>query len=85
MTKTLGHGFSAKVKLAHTSDGKDYALKIFDLTKENNDTNFIKMLKEEINATMGLKHKHIIRYHEFQENVEMTKGDGSKVPVAFIA
>ena len=37
LTKKLGIGFSAKVKLAHTSDGKEYALKIFDLTKESND------------------------------------------------
>ena len=43
------------------------------------------MLKEEIQATMGLKHKHIVRYHEFKENTIMTKKDGSTVPVAFIA
>ena len=65
LTKKLGSGFSAKVKLAHTADGHEYALKIFDLTRQSNDKNFIGMLKEEIKATMGLKHKHIIRYHEF--------------------
>ena len=43
------------------------------------------MLKEEIQATMGLKHKHIVRYYEFQEQSVMTKRDGSTVPVAFIA
>ena len=71
--------------MAHTPDGTEYALKIFDLEKDTNDTNFIKMLKEEISATMQLRHKHIIRYHECQENVEMTRTDGSKVQVAFIA
>ena len=65
LTKKLGVGFSAKVKLAHTPDGRDFALKIFDLSKETNDKNFIHMLKEEIQATMGLKHKHIVRYYEF--------------------
>ena len=43
------------------------------------------MLKEEIQATMGLKHKHIVRYFEFKENTIMTRKDGSTVPVAFIA
>ena len=38
LTKTLGTGFSAKVKLAHDKDGKEYAIKIFDLNNEMNDT-----------------------------------------------
>ena len=37
LTKTLGSGFSAKVKLAHDESGKEFAIKIFDLKKEMND------------------------------------------------
>lgn len=36
LTKTLGSGFSAKVKLAYADDGKEYAIKIFDLAKSEN-------------------------------------------------
>ena len=32
LTKKLGEGVSAKVKLAHDEDGKPYAIKIFDLS-----------------------------------------------------
>ena len=31
ITKKLGSGFSATIRLAHTDDGTSYALKIFDL------------------------------------------------------
>ena len=31
LTKKLGVGFSAKVKLAHNADGQQFALKIFNL------------------------------------------------------
>ena len=65
LTKKLGKGFSAKVKLAHTNDGQEYALKIFDLTTQSNDKNFIQMLKEEFQTTISLRHKHIVRYYEF--------------------
>ena len=31
LTKTLGSGFSAKVKFATDTDGNEYAIKLFDL------------------------------------------------------
>ena len=37
LTKTLGSGFSAKVKLAHDESGKEFAIKIFDLKNAMND------------------------------------------------
>ena len=33
--QTLGQGFSAKVKIGIDEDGKKYALKIFDLSKDS--------------------------------------------------
>lgn len=35
LIKTLGEGFSAKVKLATDEQGNEYAIKIFDLANES--------------------------------------------------
>ena len=51
----------------------------------NNDERNIKLLKEEVDATINFDHKHIVKYYEFSENSTMTKKNGVKVPVAFIA
>ena len=45
LTKTLGSGFSAKVKLAHDDSGKEYAIKIFDLNNEMNDKRQMELIK----------------------------------------
>ena len=54
ITKKLGAGFSATIRLAHKDDGTSYALKIFDLRKEGNDDKFLKLINEEVQATIGL-------------------------------
>ena len=46
ITKKLGAGFSATIRLAHKDDGTCYALKIFDLRKEGNDDKFLKQDSE---------------------------------------
>lgn len=51
ITKTLGSGFSAKVKLAVDDNGDEYALKIFDLTNPKNNKKSIELLKKEVEAT----------------------------------
>ena len=48
LTKTLGQGFSAKVKLAHDSTGNEYALKIFDLNNPKNNKKAMDLLKKEV-------------------------------------
>ena len=84
LSKTLGEGFSAKVKLATGPDGKQYALKIFDLSKESNSKAAIRYMKEEVAMTMNLSHKNIVKYHDFKESSTMNaKGKG--VEVAYIA
>ena len=35
LTKTLGSGMSAKVKLAIDEEGNEYAIKIFDMTNQS--------------------------------------------------
>jgi len=67
LTKTLGAGFSAKVKLAHKDDGSEYAIKIFDLSNSQNNAKFMNLLRDEVEATMKLNHQHIVKYHEFNE------------------
>lgn len=67
ITKKLGSGFSATIRLAHTDDGTSYALKIFDLRKEGNDEKFLKLIREEVQATTQLEHKNIVKYFEFDE------------------
>ena len=51
LDKTLGSGFSAKVKLAHDESNAEYALKIFDLKNPANSKKAIELLKKEVEAT----------------------------------
>ena len=85
VTKKLGKGFSATIRLAHTEDGTSYALKIFDRSKPENDDKFLALVDEEVSATLDLKHKNIVKYHEFQKDAEFVKSDGSRKRVAYIA
>lgn len=66
--KTLGSGFSAKVKLATSQDGTEYALKIFRLDNPNFNSRAFKLLKEEVAATTKLDHCHVVKYFEFKES-----------------
>ena len=50
-SKTLGSGFSAKVKLATDANNAEYALKIFDLTNPVNSKKAVELLKKEVEAT----------------------------------
>ena len=45
LTKTLGSGFSAKVKLAYDEAGNEYAIKIFDLAKAENSARQMELIK----------------------------------------
>ena len=65
LTKTLGSGFSAKVKLAYDQEGKQYAIKIFDLAKAENSTRQMELIKQEVEATLKLRHKFIAGYYDF--------------------
>ena len=68
LDRTLGSGFSAKVKLATSSkDGEKYALKIFRLDNPNFDARQFKLLKEEVQATQQFDNKHVVKYYEFKE------------------
>ena len=85
LTKTLGQGFSAKVKLAHDSAGNEYALKIFDLTNPKNNKKAMDLLKKEVDACNKLQYKHIVKYNEFKEESMQIKKNGEESPVAYIA
>ena len=49
--KTLGEGYSAKVKLAVDEEGNQVALKIFDLTDPEISDKAVKFVKQEVDAT----------------------------------
>ena len=85
ISKTLGSGFSAKVKLAKDEDGNQYALKIFDLGNKHNNERAMKYLKNEVQMTMNLSHKHIVKYHKFEEKTHWIRSNGKSNPVAYIA
>ena len=85
ITKKLGAGFSATIRLAHTEDGTSYALKIFDRSKPENDDKFLALVEEEVSATLDLKHKNIVKYFEYEKDAEYVKADGTKKRVAYIA
>ena len=85
ITKKLGAGFSAKIKLAHTDDGTSYAIKIFDRSLPENDEKFLQLVDEEVRATQDLKHQNIVRYFDWNTDAEYVKEDGRKKRVAYIA
>ena len=74
------------MKLAHKEDGSEYAMKIFDLSNTQNNGRFMELLKSEVEATMKLDHKHIVKYYEFNDASIMKKTkDGKETTVAYIA
>jgi serine/threonine protein kinase len=83
--RTLGSGFSAKVKHGTSADGSEYALKIFRLDNPQFNDKAFKLLKEEVEATTQLDHRHVVKYFEFKERANMIKKNGTAVEVAYIA
>ena len=65
VTKKIGQGFSAKIKLAHDDESNKFALKIFDKRKEDNDVKAMKLLRDEVQHALGLDSKHVAKYYEF--------------------
>ena len=49
--RTLGSGFSAKVKVGIAQDGTEYALKIFKKSNPNFDARAFNLLRSEVAAT----------------------------------
>jgi len=86
LLKTLGKGGSAKVKLAEGPDGEQYALKIFDLSKEKNkrNKNFTKYIKQEISLSKNFDHENIVKYYDFKENSSLQKSNGQDKTVAYL-
>lgn len=81
----MGEGFSAQVKLATSDeDGRQYAIKIFDLQNEQFNERAFRLLKQEVEATNELEHKNIVKYLEFKEEANLTKRNGEVKRVAYI-
>ena len=78
---------SAKVKLAYTEeDGKEYALKVFDLTYQAKVASAIRLLKKETQVVMCLRdHENIVKYYEMEEQAELVEANGNKKQVAYLA
>lgn len=82
--KTIGSGFSAKVKIGTDESGNQFALKIFDMNNPNFDRTAFNLLQQEFNSTADLQHPNIVRYFEFKESATLTKANGSQKNVAYI-
>ena len=63
LTTKLGEGFSAEVRKAIAPDGKSYAVKIFDLSKHDQESKSYKLIKEEVESTKDMNHQNIVKYH----------------------
>ena len=48
LTRTLGSGFSAKVKLAQDEHGKQFAIKVFDLDNTERTKRKMHFVKQEV-------------------------------------
>ncbi len=75
--KTLGSGFSAKVKYAQNQAGEERALKIFRKDGQFWDQRAFTLLQEEVRNTTQLDHKNVVKYHDFKESATYTKTDGT--------
>ena len=75
--RTLGSGFSAKVKLGTAADGASYAVKIFRLDNPEFNQRAFQLLRDEVQSVQTLDHKHVVKYFEFNENATMTKKSGA--------
>jgi serine/threonine protein kinase len=61
--KTLGKGFTAKVKLARAPDGRTMAIKVFKLSNPYFNPNDI---RKEVETLLSLKHPNIVEFILFQ-------------------
>ena len=83
--QTLGKGLTATVKRAVTQSGRHCALKIFRRDAEGMDEHLMRYLEAEVEATIGLQHKHILQLSAFERESYWHRKDGSVVPVCYIA
>ena len=74
--RTLGSGFSAKVKLATAQDGSEVAMKIFRLDNPEFNQRAFQLLKDEVSSVQTLDHRHVVKYYEFNENAIWNKKNG---------
>ena len=64
--RTLGSGFSAKVKEAIHPDGGKVALKVFQKDKPNFNAEFLKLCETEIEKTSKLNHPSLVKHYGFK-------------------
>ena len=82
--RTLGSGFSAKVKHATDQQGNQYALKIFRHDNPKFNQRQFTLLKNEVQQTSTFDHPNVVKYHTFGEQVTWSKNKGD-VLVSYIA
>lgn len=83
--RTLGSGFSAKVKEGYQADGSKVALKIFQKDKPNFNQEFIKLCETEIEKTRKLNHPSLVKHYQIRPDAVYTHKDGRQTKVAYIA
>ena len=54
------------------------------MSNAQNNSKFINYLKDEVDATLKLKHKNVVKYHEFNEAATLKKANGKEETVAYI-
>ena len=82
-TRTLGKGFSARVKLATDEEGNQCALKIFYLHQMKEEK--LALMRHEVEVTRDLEHKHVAKQINFSKNSHLVKSSGKEQYVAYIA
>ena len=83
--RTLGSGFSAKVKEGFQADGSKVALKIFQKDKPNFNQEFIKLCETEIEKTRKLNHPSLVKHFSIKSDAVYKHKDGRETKVAYIA
>ena len=77
--KTLGQGYSAKVKLAiRAGDDKKYALKILKLGGKISQRQIDDLLVKEDAAIKQLKHRSVVRYYGCRADAVYSKKNGTQ-------
>ena len=72
------------MKIGTDTDGKQYALKIFDKANPRFNERAFRRLREEVAVTTQLEHENVVRYLEFVEDATLIKPDGRESRVHYI-
>ena len=82
--RILGRGGFGTVYRGLDEQSKPYAIKVFLSDTEEDHYYNVQELRTEKAAHVALKHKHLVKVHEFQESATLVMSDGTEVSCSYM-